>query len=51
MKSLISFKILTSSAPTVLSLDNGNTTANQYDITNTFNNYVASLAGTTKNDI
>ena len=34
--------------PTVLSLDNGDTITNPYDIANTFNNYFASIAETTK---
>ena len=34
--------------PTVLSLDNGDTTTNPYDIVNAFNNYFASIAETTK---
>ena len=37
-------------APTVLFLDNGNTIANPYDAANTFNNYFASIAETTKNN-
>ena len=32
----------------VLSLDNGDTITNLYDIANTFNNYFASIAETTK---
>ena len=31
-----------------LSLDNGDTRTNPYDIANTFNNYVASIAETVK---
>ena len=38
IKSVISLKTVASNVPTVLSLDNGNTTTNPYDITNTFNN-------------
>ena len=34
--------------PTVLSLDNGDTATNPYDIANTFNNYFASIADTAK---
>ena len=34
--------------PTVLSLDNGDTITNPYDIANTFNNYFASIAETSK---
>ena len=37
--------------PTVLSLENGDTITNPYDITNTFNNYFASIAETTKRTI
>ena len=36
------------SLPTALSLDNGDTITNSYDIANTFNNYFASIAETTK---
>ena len=38
MKSLISLKIKTSSVPTVLPLENGDTIFNPYDVANTFNN-------------
>ena len=48
IKSLISLKAVVSSVPTVLSLDNGDTITNPYDIANTFNNYFASIAETTK---
>ena len=48
IKSLISLKTVASNVPTVLSLDNGNAITNPYDITNTFNNYFASIAETTK---
>ena len=34
--------------PAVLSLDNGDTVTNPYDIANTFNNYFPSIAETTK---
>ena len=51
IKSLISLKIVASSIPTVLSLDNGDTITNPYDIANTFNNYFASIAQTTKKSI
>ena len=37
-----------SSAPTVLSLDNGDAITNLYDIANTINSYFSSLAETTK---
>ena len=42
IKSLISLKTVASSIPSVLSLDNGDTITNPYDIVNTFNNYFAS---------
>ena len=45
-KSLISLKTVVSNVPTVLSLDNGDTVTNPYDIVNTFNNYFASIAET-----
>ena len=48
IKSLISLKAAASNIPTVLSLDNGDTVTNPYDIANTFNNYFASVAETTK---
>ena len=51
IKSLISLKIVASNVPTVLSLDNGDTITNPYDIANTFNNYFASIAETTKKSI
>ena len=51
IKSLISLKSVASSVPTVLSLDNGDTITNPYDIANTFNNYFASIAETTKKSI
>ena len=44
----ISLKTVASSISTVLSLDNGDTITNPYDIANTFNNYFASIAETTK---
>ena len=47
-EALISIKTVASSVPTVLSLDNGDTITNPYDIANTFNNYFASIAETTK---
>ena len=47
IKSLITLK----SVPTVLSPDNGNAITNPYDIANTFNNYFASMAETTKKNI
>ena len=51
IKSLISLKTVASSVPTVLFLDNGDTITNPYDIANTFNNYFASIAETTKKSI
>ena len=48
IKSLISLKTVASNVPTVLSLDNGDTVTNSYDIANTFNNYFASIAKTTE---
>ena len=51
IKSLISLKTVASSVPTVLSLDNGDTITNLYDIANNFNNYFASIAETTKKSI
>ena len=48
IKSLISLKTVASSIPTVLSLDNGDTITNPYDIANNFNNYFASIAETLK---
>ena len=39
IKSLISLKTKASSAPTVLSHENGDTITNPYDIAKTFNNY------------
>ena len=40
--------MVASCIPTKLSLDNGDTITNPYDIANTFNNYFASIAETTK---
>ena len=48
IKSLISLKTVASHVPTVLSLDNGDTITNRYDIANTFNSYFASIAETTE---
>ena len=48
IKSLISLKTVASTVPTVLSLDNGDTITDSYDIANTFNNYLASIAEATK---
>ena len=48
IKSLISLKALAYNVPTILSLDNGDTITNPYDIANTFNNYFATIAETKK---
>ena len=48
IKSLISLKTVASSVPAVLTLDNGDTITNPYDIADTFNNYFASIAKATK---
>ena len=48
IKSLISLKTVASNVPTVLSLDNGDTVTNPYDIANTFNNCFVSIAETTR---
>ena len=48
IKSLIFLKTVTSTVPTVLFLDNCDTVTNSSDIANTFNNYFASIAETTK---
>ena len=48
IKSLLSLKTVASSIPTVLSLDNGDIITNPYDIANTFNNYFAYIAETTR---
>ena len=47
-KSLISLKTVLSRVPIALSLDNGKTITNPYDIANTFNNYFVSIAETTR---
>ena len=51
IKSLISLKTVASNVPTALSLDNGGTITNSYDIANTFNNYFGYIAETTKKSI
>ena len=51
IKSLYFSKIVASHVPTVLSLDNGGTITNPYDIAKTFNNYSNSIAETTKKTI
>ena len=51
IKSLISLKTVASNVPAVLSLDNGDTITNPYDIANTFNNYFATIGETTKKSI
>ena len=43
IKSLISLKTVTSNVPTVLSLDNGDTVTNPYDIANTCSNLICCL--------
>ena len=44
IKSLISLKTVASSVRTVLSLENGDTIVNPYDIAKIFINYFASIA-------
>ena len=51
IKFLISLKTVASNVLTVLSLDNGDTITNPYDIANTFNNYFDSIGETTKKSI
>ena len=51
IKSLIFLRTEACSVPTVLSLENGDTITNPYDIANTFNNYFVSIAETTKRSI
>ena len=51
IKSLVSLKTVASHVPTILSLNNGDTITNPYDIVNTFNNYFASIAETMKKNI
>ena len=51
IESLISLTTVATSAPFVLSHNNGNTITNLYDIANAFSNYFASTAGTTINNI
>ena len=51
VKSLISLKTAAFSVPTVLSLDNGDTMTNHYDIANSFNNYFASITVTTRKNM
>ena len=51
IKSLISLKTVASHVPTILSLNNGDTITNAYDTTNTFNNYIASMAEVVKKSI
>ena len=47
-QSLINLKTAASRVATVPSLDNDDTITNPYDIANTFNNYFASIAKTSK---
>ena len=46
IKYLISLTIVASNIATILSLDNGDTITNPYDIANTFNNHFISIAET-----
>ena len=48
IKSFVFLKAVSSSLPTVLSLDNGDTTTNPYVIVKIFNRNLASIAETTK---
>ena len=48
IKLLISLKTLAYNLPTVMSFNDGDTMTNPYDIANTFNNYLASIAKTIK---
>ena len=48
IKVLIFRETVASSIPTVVSLDNGDTITNPYDIADTFNNYFASMGETRK---
>ena len=48
ISSLTAIKMVASSVPTVLSLDNGDTITNPYHTTNTCNDYFPSTAETTK---
>ena len=50
IESLISRKTVTSNVPTILSLDNSDTITSPYDVANTFSNYFASIAETTKKE-
>ena len=45
---LICLKTVTSSVPTVISLDSSDTITNPYNIANIFNNYFGSIAETIK---
>ena len=51
IKSLISLKTVASSVPAVLTLNNGDTITNPYDIASIFNNYFASILEATKKSI
>ena len=51
IKSLISLKTVASHVLTILSLNNGDTISNPYDIANTFNNHFDSIAETMKKSI
>lgn len=51
IKSPNSLKTVGSSIPTVLCLNNSGTRNNPYDLDNTFNNYCAYIAETTKKNL
>ena len=51
IKSFTSLKTVPSLVPTVLSLHNGDIITNPYNIANTFNNYFAPIAETSKKTI
>ena len=48
IKSFISLKTVASNVPSVLSVNNGDTITNPYDIANTINNYFVSITETKK---
>ena len=51
IRSLIYLKTVAPSVPTVLSIDNGDTITDPYDIVNIFNNYFTSIAETVMKSI
>ena len=51
MKNKLLKSFINEKDPTLLSLDNGDTITNPYDIANSFNNYFASIGETTKKTI